>query len=168
MPSLFVIGGARSGKSRYAQARAEETGLERIFIATAQAFDNEMRERIVRHQADRDALWQTVEAPLDLADAVERHSGTRRVLLIDCLTLWITNLMLAERDIPAALFALTQAISRAAGMVVLVSNEVGWSIVPENALARRFRDEAGLAHQRVAACVDEVQMVCAGLNLRMK
>lgn len=168
MSSLFVIGGARSGKSRYAQARAEALGMAPVFIATAQPFDDEMHDRIARHQSDRGEQWRTVEAPLNLAEAIADHCHAERVLLVDCLTLWVTNLLLADRDIPAALHGLTDAIAQAKGPIILVSNEVGWGIVPENALARRFRDEAGLANQRVASAVDEVQMVCAGLNLRLK
>lgn len=168
MSSLFVIGGARSGKSRYAQARAEATGLAPIFIATAQPFDQEMQERIARHQSDRSGDWQTVEAPLHLAEAIESHCRPDRVLLVDCLTLWVTNLMLADRDIPAALDGMARAITATKSTVILVSNEVGSGIVPENALARRFRDEAGFVNQRVAATAVEVQLVCAGLNLRLK
>jgi len=168
MSSLFVIGGARSGKSRYAQARAEAMGLAPLYIATAQAFDDEMHDRIARHQSDRGDQWQTVEAPLDLAQAIADHGHPERVLLVDCLTLWVTNLMLADQHIPAALGGLANAITQAKGPVILVSNEVGWGIVPENALARRFRDEAGLANQQVASVADEVQLVCAGLNLRLK
>lgn len=168
MSSLFVIGGARSGKSRYAQARAEAMELTPLYIATAQAFDDEMHDRIARHQSDRGDQWQTVEAPLNLAQAITDHGHPKRVLLVDCLTLWVTNLMLADQDIPAALGGLANAITQAKGPVILVSNEVGWGIVPENALARRFRDEAGLANQQVASVADEVQLVCAGLNLRLK
>lgn len=168
MTGLLVLGGARSGKSRYAQARAEALGLHRTFVATAQAFDEEMESRIARHQADRDAAWTTVEAPLDLAGAIAVHSKAGSVLLIDCLTLWTTNLILGEHDIGAATDKLVAALTAAAGPVILVANEVGYGIVPDNALARRFRDEAGIINQRVAAAVDEVQLVAAGLPLRLK
>lgn len=168
MHSLFVIGGARSGKSRYAQARAEATGLAPVFIATAQAFDEEMRDRIARHQADRGMEWETVEAPLDLAEAIKLHASAERVVLVDCLTLWVTNLMLGDHDIPAAVRALLAAITIAEGTIILVSNEVGFGIVPENQLARRFRDEVGFLHQSMAACAEEVQLVYAGINLRLK
>ncbi len=168
MSSLLVLGGARSGKSRYAQTRAEETGLKRVFIATAQAFDEEMRTRIARHRADRAQGWQTVEAPLTLAEAIGQWSSPDTVLLVDCLTLWTTNLLLAEHDIPAATLQLTHAIERAEGKLILVANEVGYGIVPDNALARKFRDEAGIVNQRAAAAVDEVQLVAAGLPLRLK
>ena len=168
MPSLFVIGGARSGKSRYAQARAEATGLSPMFIATAQAFDSEMHERIAHHQADRGKEWQTVEAPLDLAQAVTAHGTPDRVLLVDCLTLWVTNLMLGDRDIAAETDALATALQAARCPIILVANEVGLGIVPDNALARRFRDAAGTVNQRIAAIADEVQFVAAGLPLTLK
>lgn len=168
MTSLLVLGGARSGKSRYAQARAEATGLDRVFVATAQAFDDEMHSRIARHQADRDVRWTTIEAPLALAETISVESATDRVLLIDCLTLWTTNLLLGDHDLPEATNALTRAIGTAAGPVILVANEVGYGIVPDNTLARRFRDEAGIINQRVAAAVNEVQLVAAGLPLQLK
>lgn len=169
MSSLLVLGGARSGKSRYAQARAEASGLERTFIATAQAFDDEMRDRIARHREDRaNSKWQTVEAPIRLPEAIGQWSGPDKVLLVDCLTLWTTNLLLADQDIAAETLRLTQAIESSAGLVILVANEVGYGIVPDNALARRFRDEAGIVNQRVAAIADEVQLVAAGLPLRLK
>ena len=165
---LFVIGGARSGKSRYAQSRAEASGLARLFVATAQAFDEEMKDRIARHRADRAEGWETIEAPIDLAGTIEREARADRVLLIDCLTLWVTNLLLSGRDIGAAAEELTAVMARARGPLILVSNEVGWGIVPENALARRFRDEAGFVNQRIAAAVHEVQLIAAGLPLRLK
>lgn len=168
MSSLLVIGGVRSGKSRYAQARAETTGLRKVFIATAQALDDEMRERIARHRADRGPNWQAVEAPLELAEAIATQNAPDSVLLVDCLTLWLTNMMLAERDVSAAVDRLTAAIAEVKGQLILVSNEVGWGIVPDNALARRFRDEAGRVNQRVAAAVDEAQLLVAGLPIRLK
>ena len=168
MSSLLVLGGARSGKSRYAQTRAEATGLKRVFVATAQAFDDEMRERITRHRADRGGVWETIEAPLDLAGIIVARSAPDSVLLIDCLTLWTTNLILGDHDVGDAATALVEAIAGAKGPVLLVANEVGFGIVPDNVLARRFRDEAGIVNQRVAAAVDEVQLVAAGLPLRLK
>lgn len=165
---LLVLGGARSGKSRYAQLRAELTGLAPIYIATAQAWDDEMRRRIAAHQAERGMPWSTVEAPLALTDAIDAHAAPDRVLLVDCLTLWVTNLLLDDRDIAAATQNLIAAIARAQGPVIAVSNEVGLSIVPDNALARRFRDEAGRVNQQLAATMAEVQMVMAGLNLQLK
>jgi len=168
MNSLLVLGGARSGKSRYAQARAEAIDADLVFIATAQPFDAEMTERIARHRADRGTRWTTVEAPVELAAAIRAECREDRVLLIDCLTLWASNLLLAERDIPAATDELIAAIDDAAGPLILVSNEVGLGIVPDNPLARRFRDEAGRVNQQVAAAVDEAMFVAAGLPLRLK
>lgn len=168
MTSLFVLGGGRSGKSRYAQRRAEETGLKPRFVATAQAFDDEMRERIARHRADRDRTWETIEAPLELPSALAGLCAPDSVVLVDCLTLWTSNLLLAGHDVEAETAALVEAVREAAGPVILVANEVGFGIVPDNALARRFRDEAGVVNQRVAAAVAEVQFVAAGLLLRLK
>jgi adenosylcobinamide kinase/adenosylcobinamide-phosphate guanylyltransferase len=163
---VLLLGGARSGKSRIAQTRAEALPGELAYIATGEARDAEMAERIARHRADRGARWRTVEAPIDLPEAIRREN--ERVLLVDCLTLWLSNLMLGEHDIAAATDRLLAALDRASGTVLLVSNEVGMGIVPENALARRFRDEAGRLNQRVAAAADEVLLVAAGLALRMK
>jgi adenosylcobinamide kinase/adenosylcobinamide-phosphate guanylyltransferase len=165
---LLVIGGARSGKSRYAQQRAEATGLRRIFIATAQAFDAEMRDRIDRHRDDRGADWQTVECPMTLAEAVAAHAAPDAVLLVDCLTLWTSNLILSDSGCFAATTLLIDALGQADGPVILVTNEVGLGIVPDNALARRFRDEAGIVNQRIAAAVPEVQLLTAGIALRLK
>lgn len=166
--SLFVIGGARSGKSRYAQARAEAAGRPLVFVATAEAFDDEMRDRIARHRADRDARWTTVEAPRDLPAAIDALGGGGAVVLVDCLTLWVSNLLLADADIPLANRQLCDAIARFDGTLILVANEVGLGIVPDNALARAFRDAAGQLNQSVAATVDEVALLTAGLPLTLK
>jgi adenosylcobinamide kinase/adenosylcobinamide-phosphate guanylyltransferase len=168
MSSLLVLGGARSGKSRYAQTRAEALGLKPVFVATAQAFDDEMRARIARHRADRGGAWETVEAPIDIAGAVSAWSKPDSVLLVDCLTLWTSNLILGDFACAAACSELEGALARAPGPVILVANETGLGIVPDNPLARRFRDEAGLINQRVAAVVKEVQLIVAGLPLRLK
>lgn len=166
--TILVLGGARSGKSRHAQALAQKLAPARSFIATAQAFDAEMAARIRRHRADRDSSWKTVEAPLRLAEALAREQAPGHVLLVDCLTLWLSNLMLGGADIEAATDALLGAIRQSAGPLVLVSNEVGFGIVPENALARRFRDAAGRLNQQVAEACDAVDLVVAGLPLRLK
>jgi adenosylcobinamide kinase/adenosylcobinamide-phosphate guanylyltransferase len=166
--SWLVLGGARSGKSRHAQAIAEARGGTLVFVATAQAYDDEMRDRIARHRSDRDARWRTVEAPLALAAAIRAADGEGVVMLIDCLTLWASNLLLGDHDIDAAADALLAAIAAVRGTIVLVSNEVGYGIVPDNALARRFRDVAGILNQRVAAAVARVDLVAAGLPLRLK
>lgn len=168
MSTLLVLGGARSGKSSYAQTRAEALDGELRFVATAQAFDTEMTDRITRHRADRGQRWSTIEAPIDLAAAIRAESREGRVLLVDCLTLWTSNLLLAGHDIATATGELVRAVSTAPGPLILVANEVGLGIVPDNALARRFRDEAGRVNQRIAAAADEVVFIAAGLPLRLK
>jgi adenosylcobinamide kinase / adenosylcobinamide-phosphate guanylyltransferase len=165
---ILLIGGARSGKSRLALERARALAGELVYVATGEALDAEMAERIARHRAERGARWRTVEAPLDLPQAVARESGGAKVLVVDCLTLWLSNLMLRERDIAAATTDLLAALASRQNTVLLVSNEVGMGIVPENALARRFRDEAGRLNQAAATVADEVVLVCAGLSLRVK
>lgn len=164
----LVIGGAKSGKSRHAQTLAEQRTGAHVFIATAQAFDVEMTERIAQHRADRDARWQTLEAPLDLAGAIKQADRPGAVLLVDCLTLWASNLLLGEHALEPQLAALDAALAETVAEVILVSNEVGWGIVPDNALARRFRDMAGRINQTVAARADRVDLVVAGLPLRLK
>jgi adenosylcobinamide kinase/adenosylcobinamide-phosphate guanylyltransferase len=164
--SLLVLGGARSGKSRHAEARLRLEPGPHVYIATAQAFDEEMAERIARHRLDRGEGWRTVETPLDLPEALAAERG--RAVLVDCLTLWASNLLLAERDAEAATAALVAAIAAHGAPLVLVANEVGLGIVPDNALARRFRDVAGRMNQTIAAAVDEVVFVAAGLPLRLK
>ncbi|WP_137870476.1 bifunctional adenosylcobinamide kinase/adenosylcobinamide-phosphate guanylyltransferase [Sphingopyxis sp. 2PD] len=166
--SLFVLGGARSGKSRYAQAHAEMLAGRHHFVATAEAFDDEMRERIARHQADRDARWQTVEAPRDLPAVLDALNAPDAVVLVDCLTLWLSNLLLAGADPDRTEIELCSAINRFAGHIILVSNEVGLGIVPANSLARRFGDAAGRLNQAVAATAAEVVLLAAGLPLTLK
>lgn len=165
---MLVLGGARSGKSRYAQSIAEAAGGRLVFVATAQAFDDEMTDRIRRHRADRDARWTTVEAPLDLAGAIAAADSEDTVVLVDCLTLWASNLLLGEEDADARLALMLDVLAGARGQVILVANEVGLGIVPDNALARRFRDLAGTINQRVAAAVDRVHMTVAGIPLVVK
>lgn len=162
----LVLGGARSGKSAYAQRQAQASGLAVAYFATAQAGDDEMRARIARHRADRPAAWRTVEEPLALADALAREASADACLLVDCLTLWLTNVMLAERE--AEIDRLLEVAPALPGRLIFVSNEVGWGIVPENALARRFRDAQGRLNQRLAALADEVTLVAAGLPLKLK
>lgn len=168
MTALFVLGGARSGKSRYAQHRAEAAEGSPVFVATAEAFDDEMRARIAQHRADRDARWHTVEVPRDLPVMIDTLNARDAVLLVDCLTIWTSNLLLADADIPAGTAQLCAAIDRFEGLLILVANEVGQGIVPDNALARRFRDAAGLVNQAVAASANEVVLVTAGLPLTLK
>ena len=166
--TLFVIGGARSGKSRYAQARAEAAGAKPVFVATAEEFDGEMLDRIARLRADRDERWTTVEAPRELPAAIDALRGGSAVVLVDCLTLWVSNLLLADADMARAGKQLCDAIARFDGTLILVANEVGLGIVPDNALARRFRDAAGQLNQSVAKVVQEVVLLTAGLPLRLK
>lgn len=168
MSLLFVLGGARSGKSRYALSRAEALPGALVFVATAQALDNEMDSRIARHLEERGPRWRTIEEPFDLAAVVRAEAMAGHVLLIDCLTLWASNLLLADHDIDAATGALVAALGEAQGPVILVANEVGLGIVPDNALARRFRDVAGIVNQAMAACVNEAVFMAAGLPLRLK
>lgn len=166
--SLLVLGGARSGKSAYAQARAETLNGRLIYIATAQAFDAEMVDRIARHQADRDTRWTTVEEPLDLPATIMANSRQDTVVLVDCLTLWASNLLLAEQDLAPAMHALTKSVRGCQGPLILVANEVGLGIVPDNALARQFRDYAGSINQAAAAAAGEVVMMFAGLPMTVK
>ena len=168
MRTLLVLGGARSGKSRHAQTRAEAEAGALVYVATAQPFDDEMAERIARHRADRGPRWRTVEAPLDLATTMMAETRPDAVLLIDCLTLWASNLIFAECDVAEATAELVVAIGATRGPLILVSNEVGLGIVPDNALARRFRDVAGTINQAVAAAVDEAVFLAAGLPIRLK
>ena len=171
-PVTLVLGGARSGKSRLAEemtSRALAAGCQgAVYIATAEPGDAEMRERIERHKSRRDRRWRTVEEPLELPGALSRNADAGTAVMIDCLTLWLGNLMAAGRDDGEAAQALLAALSRAPGPVVLVSNEVGLGIVPENALARSFRDRAGRLNQAVAAAVDRVVFVAAGLPITLK
>ena len=160
----LVLGGARSGKSAYAEALVRALPPPWTYIATGQAFDDEMRARIGDHRARRGAGWVTAEAPVALADALAVHGP----VLVDCLTLWLANLMLGEHDVAAATAALARALDARRAPAVLVASEVGLGIVPENALARRFRDAAGLLHQRIAARADHVVLVVAGLPMRVK
>ncbi|MCZ8260872.1 MAG: bifunctional adenosylcobinamide kinase/adenosylcobinamide-phosphate guanylyltransferase [Beijerinckiaceae bacterium] len=165
----LVLGGARSGKSRKAEALARQTGLSRVYLATAQAFDDEMRERIDQHRADRAGDgWETIEEPIDLADALFRASTAETVILVDCITLWLSNVMLAERPVGAAIDALLATLGAATGPVILVSNEVGLGLVPETPLGRAFRDAQGRLNQRVAALADHVVFMAAGLPLTLK
>lgn len=164
-----MLGGARSGKSAFAEGLVRSTGLARFYLATAEAGDGEMDMRIARHRADRASRdWKTVEEPLDLRARLQDLAAPERCILVDCLTLWISNLMMAERNVTAEGERLTAALDRLAGPVVLVSNEIGLGIVPDNRMARAFRDHAGRLHQAIAAMAEEVYFVAAGLPLKMK
>lgn len=163
----LVLGGARSGKSRHAESLIEALPPPWVYLATAEAHDAEMAERIAVHRARRDERWQTVEAPHDLAGALGAAPAGSAVL-VDCLTLWLSNRMLAEADTDQEIARLETALAAHAGTVVLVSNEVGSGIVPNNALARRFQDLQGTLNQRIAARASRVVFMVAGLPLQLK
>lgn len=164
-PLALVTGGARSGKSALAERLVRLGAAPHSYIATAEAWDDEMRNRITRHRQDRGTGWVTIEAPLDLPAALVEARGS---VLIDCATLWLTNHMLAGNDPEAETARLLAALAAAPVPVVIVSNEVGWGIVPENALARRFRDAQGRLNQRLAAMADLAVLVVAGLPMVLK
>ena len=169
----LVLGGARSGKSRHAErliesALASELYEGATYLATAEALDEEMKARVDEHRARRGSDWHTVEEPLDLSGALAANADPARPILVDCLTLWLTNIMMAGRDVDAETQSLVAALQDVAGPVVLVSNEVGLGIVPDSALARRFRDHAGRLNQAVADVADRVLFVAAGLAMTMK
>ncbi len=166
--SVLVIGGARSGKSRYAQGLAEESGHAPVFVATAEAWDAEMATRIRRHVEARDARWRTVDAPYALVPALAGAAGPGRIVLVDCLTLWLSNLMLRGDDAEAAGRELAALLPRLAGPVIFVSNEVGAGVVPDTPLGRRFRDAQGRLNQEMAAACRAVVLVVAGLPLQLK
>ncbi|CAO3419558.1 bifunctional adenosylcobinamide kinase/adenosylcobinamide-phosphate guanylyltransferase [Azospirillum doebereinerae] len=164
----LVLGGARSGKSRYAEGLVTALGGPRVYIATARVWDDEMAERVAAHRDGRGPGWTTVEEPLDLVGALHRHAADGTGVLVDCLTLWLTNVLMAEAEVEAETAALVAALTGLPGRVVLVSNEVGLGIVPDNALARRFRDHAGRLHQAVAAVAPRVVLTVAGLPIFAK
>ena len=180
--SELIIGGARSGKSTFAEKCAIESGLRVIYIATAQALDAEMAQRIAHHKARRPVEWGLVESPLDLAETLQRHAAPEVCLLVDCLTLWLSNLLFAgdaarqaeagqpivcprlEREVNA----LIEGLPQWPGKIIMVSNEVGSGVVPMAAVSRLFADEQGRLNQRVAAVCETVTLVSAGLPLRLK
>ncbi len=164
----LVIGGARSGKSRFSESLALESGLTPVYVATAQARDEEMQTRILHHRQQRDPHWITLEEPLALAELVSRETCPERILLVDCLTLWLSNQLEQENNLEVETTALQIALQNSAGPIVLVSNEVGQGIVPANKLARLFRDEAGRLNQAVATIAKNVYFVMAGLTLPLK
>lgn len=168
LATTLVLGGARSGKSGYAERLCRESGLALRYIATATAGDAEMADRIGRHRLDRGLDWVTVEEPLALPAALGREAAPNRAVLVDCLTLWLSNLTFAERDVAAETAALCAALAKAAGPVVLVSNEIGMGLVPDTPLGRRFRDAQGRLNQAVAASAPAVVFVAAGLPLVLK
>lgn len=181
MTRTLVFGGARSGKSAYAEKLAAESAKEVVYVATARAGDGEMSTRITLHRQQRPTEWRTVEEPLALADTIEQWAAPHRLILVDCLTLWLSNLMFSDGTeypdvgdiaLPALFHAqrarLLQALSDCAGDIVLVSNEVGMGIVPYGAISRSFTDEAGRLNQAVAVICDRAVFVAAGLPLYLK
>jgi adenosylcobinamide kinase/adenosylcobinamide-phosphate guanylyltransferase len=167
---ILVLGGARSGKSGYAQRLVESACRHPLYLATAEALDTEMRARIRRHRRKRGARWGCLEEPLDVARALGRRPARCDGVLLECATLWLSNVLLKEgrAAIPRRKAALLRALRAAAGLVVVVSNEVGMGIVPDNALARQFRDQAGWLNQELAAAADAVVLVTAGLPQLLK
>jgi adenosylcobinamide kinase/adenosylcobinamide-phosphate guanylyltransferase len=163
----LVLGGARSGKSRHAEALVTALPPPWLYIATGEPRDNEMAARIAEHRARRGAQWRTIEAPRDLAGALAAAPADVAVL-VDCLTLWLTNVMLAGADIDTEIVRLERALAQRGGPMVLVANEVGLGIVPDNALARRFRDAAGRLNQRLAVRADRVVLLVAGIPMTVK
>lgn len=181
MTRTLVLGGARSGKSLYAERLARESGKEVVYIATAHAGDSEMAQRIAHHRTQRPEDWRTVEEPLQLASVLRAEASPQRVLLVDCLTLWLTNLLFSERTdypdvgdiaLPQTFHqqraALMDALTKCSSDVILVSNEVGMGIVPFGAISRCFADEAGRLNQAVGAICDRAVFVAAGLPLVLK
>ncbi|SSC67416.1 bifunctional adenosylcobinamide kinase/adenosylcobinamide-phosphate guanylyltransferase [Ciceribacter selenitireducens] len=166
--SILVLGGARSGKSRFAEGLAIDCAADRHYVATGRAFDAEMRDRIARHRSDRGDGWTTHEEPVDLVGQLRQIDDPSRVVLVDCLTLWVTNLMLENQNVMARSAELAAFLPQMKARVILVSNEVGLGIVPENRMAREFRDHAGRLHQQIAASAAEVYFIAAGLPLKMK
>lgn len=164
---IFVLGGAASGKSAYAEALAFETKRPRIYLATAQAFDAEMKEKIAAHQAQRGTEWTTIDCPIDVATALSSCTEDQ-VVLLDCATLWLTNVLLENHDVTAETKLLLDALAVCPAPVIVVSNEVGYGIVPDNALSRQFRAAQGRLNQQLAAAADRVVMVTAGLPQVLK
>lgn len=163
----FIIGGTRSGKSEYAESIANASGCELIYIATASAGDSEMSERIKKHKERRGKNWQTIEEEIDIS-VIIKQSSNQKLILIDCLTLWISNLLHYNLDIEVETEKLLNALKTTKSDIILVSNEVGQGIIPDNALARKFVDEAGILHQKIAKIAHEVFFVTAGIPTKIK
>ncbi len=165
---MLVLGGARSGKSAFAEQWIVRSGLDRHYVATGRAWDDEMRARIALHRDSRGPDWQTHEEPLHLVECLHRIDASGRAVLVDCLTLWVTNLMMENKDVTAEFEGLAGFVTQAQARLVFVSNEVGLGIVPDNRMARDFRDHAGRLHQIIAARSADVYFIAAGLPLKMK
>ncbi|WP_420854584.1 bifunctional adenosylcobinamide kinase/adenosylcobinamide-phosphate guanylyltransferase [Sneathiella marina] len=169
MPDIsLILGGARSGKSRFAEDLVTQKNLTRIYLATAQSYDEEMAARIAKHRSDRGRQWTTIEEPLELLKSLQQNSSVENIILVDCLTLWVSNLMGEGLSVEEAVDQLIDGLCCVDGPVVFVSNEVGQGIVPDNAMAREFRDHAGRLHQRLAAKAKSVYFITAGLAQKLK
>jgi adenosylcobinamide kinase / adenosylcobinamide-phosphate guanylyltransferase len=164
----LVLGGARSGKTGYGLTLADQTGLEKWLIATAEASDDEMRDRIAHHRAERDETWRVVEEAFDLATAMARISHPDRIILVDCLTVWLSNLMFKEIDYAAEIAKLLETFGNLRGPAIFIANELGLGLVPDNSLGRLFRDAHGRMNQQFASRCDHVTFVAAGLPLTLK
>ena len=166
----LILGGARSGKSSFAEKLADQSGRHKIYLATSEAFDGEMEQRIAQHQQRRGPEWDLVEEPISIADKIGSIASSENCILVDCLTLWVTNLMMAEADVEKAGLALKESLTNLSDdcSVLLVSNEVGQGIVPMEKMARDFRDYAGRLHQDIAAVANSVWFVTAGLPQKLK
>jgi len=169
MGHVLVLGGARSGKTGFAERLCMRSGARPAYLATAQALDDEMRDRVRTHKQQRGGAFATIEEPLDLSGALSRAARDHDAILVDCLTLWITNMIVANQNVAEAVDGLISTLGRiSTARVILVSNEVGLGIVPDNAMARMFRDLAGSAHQRLAEICDDAYFIVAGLPLVLK
>jgi adenosylcobinamide kinase/adenosylcobinamide-phosphate guanylyltransferase len=164
----FIIGGARSGKSRYAEKLASDSRKEVVYVATAQAYDNEMEARIQHHKEQRPDVWQTFEEPIYIDDVISNYNSSSHCILIDCLTLWVTNLLCQNEDVAAYKTILLEALSHTESDIILVSNETGMGVVPLGELTRRYCDEAGWLHQEIAAVADQVVLMVAGIPVVIK
>jgi len=166
----LILGGARSGKSTFAELLADQSLRQKIYLATSEAFDGEMEERISIHQQRRGPEWMLIEEPIEIGETIVANSGSRTCILVDCLTLWLTNLMMANADVSTNADHLCESLGKLRGdcSVLLVSNEVGQGIVPIEKMSRDFRDHAGRLHQQIAALADNVWFVTAGLPQKLK
>lgn len=167
----LILGGARSGKSLYAENLAGKAGKKKIYLATAAIYDDEMQERIDKHRARRDGSWQTIEEPIEIAKIINPPTTNNQqptVILVDCLTLWLSNLLHLKMDVTQQIELLTKALKTTKSEVILVSSEVGMGIVPENQLARQFRDHAGIMNQHIAEEADKVVLIVAGIPMIIK
>lgn len=165
---VFITGGARSGKSKFALKEASRILGNKAYIATAEAIDEEMRERIEKHKKQRGNIWDTYEEPIKIVDVIKDIEDQYSVIVIDCLTLWLSNLFLNNKNVEKEIESLYSSLSAVHCPLFIVSNEVGTGIVPENEMARKFRDMAGFLNQNIAEIADEVYMMIAGIPLKIK